>query len=559
MITIAELLVEIGVEVEQAKEAEKKINDLREETDKLGDSADKSDKKTKSFASGLGKNLALGAAAAAAAIAAASAAIFSYVTETTAAIDATNKLATALGVPIEELQRLQFAAERSGVEGEKLNASVKKLNTVLLQLGEGVVGPASDALGDLGLSFKDLEGLTTTDQLGLIGERLQEVEKASERSAIAALIFGEDAGPSLASLLAEGRDGLEALGAQANNVFTQEQADQASAFQDELTNLSDLLDGIIQPIALELVPTLIEGVEIFQDWIKENQEFIDLGVDLVFTLIADVVNAVWSEFKLLVAILKPVITFVADLLKRVDEATGIFKIFRRVITAIFNPLNTLIDIVETVILGLEKLGLVSEGTSARFGQAVDKMVADSSGFDTVRQRADDAGDAVDDLTEAIFEKNIAEGPQPGTGVLAEDQFNAEDPDEQRRNERRARREARAAARAPKRSGGGGGAKRETKEKKKAPTSTITAAEIFQRIFQGRAESLAEDLKGVAAQTPDVRDVQPTVAISIFNIKFESGAFQITGSDPLSTATEVAVQMERQLRGAAQSLALLKKR
>lgn len=554
MTTIAELLVEIGVEVEDAKAAEAKINSLEKETKELGETAKKTDKETKSFAKGLGTNLAKGAAVAAAAIAAAAAAIFSFVNDTTAGIDATNKLATALGLPVEELQRLQFAAERSGVEAEKLKAGVLKVNAALLGLQEGAAGPASQALEDLGLGLSDLEGLSTTNQIGLIGDRLQEIGNEAERSALSARIFGEEAGPAMASLLAEGQAGLEALGAQAKNVLTQEEADRASAFQDSLTNLSSVIDGIVQQIAVDLIPPIMEMIEGLQMWLTENEELVDqvqvfigLGLEVVLTLLADLFNAVMSEVQILVAIFKPLISFVVSLIKRVDEATGILSFFRRVITALFSPLNTLIDIVETVILGLEKLGIVSEGTAARFGAAVDKMVSDSAGFNTIGQRADDAGGAVADLQEETESATDEFGNPISTGAPTT-------PEQQNRNIARAqRRAAREARRASGRAGGRGGAgkkpKKQTEKKPKKTKSSVTFLDVFNRLIAGDATALEEDIKGLDASTPDVRDVEPTVAITFVQVDMHPGAVVINGVVSENIGDEISRALVREFTNA----------
>ena len=425
----------------------------------------------------------------------------------------------------------------------------------MLDLQSNAGGPTADALTDLGLSFKDLEGLTTTDQLGLIGERLQEVGNEGERSALSAKIFGEEAGPGLATLLAEGQAGLAALGDQAKNVMTPEDLQRAAEFQDAMTNISSVFEGIAQQIAVDLIPPILEIVQGFQSWIENNQEFIDLGLDVVLTLLADIFNAVQREVQLLVAIFKPLITFVASLIKRVDKATGIFKLFRRIITAIFNPMRTLIDIVETLILGLEKLGIVSEGSAARFGSAVDKMVADSAGFDLIGQRADDMGSAVADAN-AETENAKDEFGNPisiGKGTSPEQA--------QRNIEREKRRQARAARRGKSLAGGGGGGGGRDKPKDDKPDvlSAVSLDEIFERAARGDLEAFSEDLGRIEARTPDVRDVKPTVAISIFNVKFEAGAIQVTGPSPVETAQEVAAAFSRELRRTAESMANIRKR
>ena len=546
--TIAELLVEIGVSVEDADKASKTIEGLKDETKDLGKKADTADKKTRSFGKGLAKGLAVGAAAAAAAITAAASAIFNFVNETTAGIDATVKLGRALGVPVEELQKLQFAAERSGVAAEKLKAATLKLNTAMGDLSEAKAGPAAEALGDLGLKFADLEGLTTTDKLGLIGERIQELGTATEKSALSAKIFGEEAGPALASLLAEGRDGLAALGDQAKNVFTEEDGARAEAFQDAMTNLTSTLEGIAQTVALELLPPVMEVIQTFQSWVDSSDSLIGTGIDVFLTILGDIFNAVQSEVQLLVAIFRPLISFVIDLGRRIDGVVPIFSVFRRIITALFNPLNTLIDIVETVIFGMEKLGLVSEGTSARFGAAVDRMVADSAGFELIGQRADDAGGAVSDLNaETENAKDEAGNPISTGAPTSPEQQDRNQQRERRRQERSARRGVRTAKNT---GAGGAGAK---KEPKKEVKSNVTFGEVLARLGSGDPSALAEDIKGIAAKTPETRDIQPTVAVTFMQFIFQSGAFDIKSTDPLGSAKEVGGALATALQKAGDGM------
>lgn len=556
MATIAELLTKIKVQVTGADKAEKELAGVAKETEEVGKKAGKSKRSIKEMAVGLGKTLAKGAAIAAAAIAAATVAIFKFVSEQTAAIDTTNKLAKALGLPVDELQRLQFAAERSGVEAEKLKAGILKVNAAVLDLKNGS-GAAVEPLKDLGIGLEDLEGLTTTDQIGLIGERLQELGSDAERSALSARIFGEEAGPAMASLLAEGREGLAALGAQAKNVLTPEDANRASDFQDKLTNLTDTVESFVAKLAIDLLPPITEVIEGIQNWANQNQELIGGGLDVFLTVLSELWSAVSNELKILVAIVKTVIGFFAKLLGKVKGASTVFRVLIRVVTALFNPLNTLIDIVKTVILGLEKMGVVSDGTADRFRQSVDNMVASAAGFDTIAAKAGNATDEISDLQGELFQLQIAQGPQPGGGVLpTEGVFSAvgSEADQQRRA-REAAREARrekAAGGAP-RGGGGGSKPKKPKAKKPKGPPPPTVDEIVRNLLAGRGDTLRERLKNFKQPESAIKDQKPTVAMFIFDV-----TQNITSPNPIEAGTVSAQKIKEVFRMktavAAQALA-----
>jgi len=69
---------------------------------------------------------------------------------------------------------------------------------------------AVDALEDLGLTFKDLDGLSPEQQFKLLADRISQVEDPTRKAAIAMSLFGRT-GTNLLPMFAAGAKGIEAL------------------------------------------------------------------------------------------------------------------------------------------------------------------------------------------------------------------------------------------------------------------------------------------------------------------------------------------------------------
>ncbi len=530
---IAELLVEIGVKVEDAEKAEKKISGLTDKTEDLGKKSKTTKggllKLGKAAAGGLAKGMALGAAA----VLAAGAAIFAFVNAQTQAIDATLKLSGALGIGVEELQRLQFAAGQSGLDADKLKGGILKLNTAMLQLKEGSGGPLVDTLGELGLGFKELDGLSQTSQIGLIGERLGEIESQAERSALAARIFGEEAGPAMAGLLAEGQEGLENLANSAENVLTEEQAKRAADFQDAMGRLEQFVTGLAQTVATELAPPITEIIDTVREWVAENREIIDSGIDIFIGLLTDVWNAMVAQIKIVIAIFKPLVKIVFDVAKRIEDATGFFSAYKDVIIALFSPIRTITQLIGKLLKGLEKVGIVSEGTADAFEASMARITESSKQIDDVAETFDNAAQAIRDFSFEQESAQIGIGETELTTLTPEDRAKI-----QRRIDREQAAKARKASRGKKT---GGGTKPKGKEDKKKtdapePIPGKTFQEIQDALFRGDPTAFQERVKGLQITTPSTKDIKPTVAIDFFQFNITNN---IKSTNPSDAASETA--------------------
>ncbi len=190
--------------------------------------------------------------AATAAAAAAGAAVF--VKSAIDQADAAGILAGKLGITTEALTKLEYAAKLSDVSQSALEGSLKKLSVTLTN-AQDPASKAAQAFNAIGLSARELIALPADQQLGRIGDALNNVENQSQRAALAQKIFGRS-GIELLPILAEGSAGIRALGEEAERfgvVISGDLAARAGLFNDNLDRLKTAAEGVGLAVADQLL------------------------------------------------------------------------------------------------------------------------------------------------------------------------------------------------------------------------------------------------------------------------------------------------------------------
>ena len=126
------------------------------------------------------------------------------------------KMSKRTGFSVEALSRLSFAASQSGTSIDALEVGLRRMQRSIYDAGRGL-STQSDALRDLGLSYKKLAGLTPEEQFRRFADALANVEDATRRAALAQVIFGRQ-GTALLPLFAQGAAGLDALSRKAESL-----------------------------------------------------------------------------------------------------------------------------------------------------------------------------------------------------------------------------------------------------------------------------------------------------------------------------------------------------
>lgn len=194
-----------------------------------------------------------------AAFAAAGTAVLGFATRQVEVIDGMAKAARAAGVSAEALQELRFAAERSGASARQLDEGLRRMNRRIGLAADGA-GPAAATLEKMGIAVRDAGGnvRSTEDVLQEFIVKTGELGSQAEIAAAASALFGDDAGPKLALLLAEGESGIAGLREEARKygIVSNANAAQAEKTQDAITNLKQVFGALGQTIAVTVAPVL---------------------------------------------------------------------------------------------------------------------------------------------------------------------------------------------------------------------------------------------------------------------------------------------------------------
>lgn len=169
------------------------------------------------------------------------------------------KEAQSAGLTVEALTALRYAAELSGVSQQQLGTAlvITAKNAELAAKGSGT---AKDAYASLGISVTDATGkLKTSDMLmGEVAERFAKMEDGARKTALATQMFGRQ-GAALIPILNSGSAGIKEMtdeAAQLGLVLDTDTARAAERFDDNLTRLKGVKQGLVMAITRGVLPTL---------------------------------------------------------------------------------------------------------------------------------------------------------------------------------------------------------------------------------------------------------------------------------------------------------------
>jgi len=182
------------------------------------------------------------------------------------AADAVGKMAQKVGLSVEELSKLQYAAKLADVDAAGLQTGLVKLSKGMVETANGT-GQARNAFSALGLSIKNSDGSLKSSGtlLGEIADKFASYEDGVNKTNLAVQIFGKSGAgliPLLnggASAIKDAGDELERFGA----LITEKAAKNAEAFNDNLTRLTTVGSALGKSIANDVMPYLNQLAEEF--------------------------------------------------------------------------------------------------------------------------------------------------------------------------------------------------------------------------------------------------------------------------------------------------------
>ncbi|WP_420406908.1 phage tail tape measure protein [Hoeflea sp.] len=188
---------------------------------------------------------------------------------TVKAADEMSKAAQKIGVPIEELSRLKYAADLSGVSFGGLQTAVGKLSRNMDEAATGNKEYA-EAFERLGIRVTDANGKLRPSSriMAEMADRFRDMPDGAEKTALAMQLMGRS-GADMIPMLNGGTEAMNKLMGEAGSfgqVFSESMGKDAEAFNDNLTRLGGAFAKISGDLAGKLLPHLVS----FTDWLVEN-------------------------------------------------------------------------------------------------------------------------------------------------------------------------------------------------------------------------------------------------------------------------------------------------
>lgn len=217
------------------------------------------------------------------------------------AADDLGKAAQKIGLPVEELSKLKFAADLADVSFEALSKGLVKFDKGLAEASVGVKNDLTAALSAMKIEIRDSNGEVKSQSqlLGEIADKFASYEDGIEKTGLAVQTFGKRFGPDLIPLLNEGSKGLVEAGLAAErtgNVIDTNTAAASQRFNDNIKILTANTEGFTNAVARGAIPTLTRfsdalvasqgGAEKFNN-VTKITEAVMKGISTVALLAAD--------------------------------------------------------------------------------------------------------------------------------------------------------------------------------------------------------------------------------------------------------------------------------
>jgi hypothetical protein len=212
-------------------------------------------------------------------------AIASFTKEVIDAGDALGDLSERTGISVDQLSRLQYAAQISDVSLGELQGSLNSLTKNMSAASMGT-GEADRAFKLLGISYKTANGdlRNSNDVLLDLADSFSKLEDGPNKNALALAIFNKSA-TTMIPLLNQGRDGITGLGAEFDRLggtVTPEAAKAFGTFNDNLDKIQVAIRGVALAFANSIMPSLVEFTTRISAAIQSNLSFYR-SLQLIFT------------------------------------------------------------------------------------------------------------------------------------------------------------------------------------------------------------------------------------------------------------------------------------
>ena len=181
-------------------------------------------------------------------------------------VDATNKMASRLGMTYGEMAGLAHAGALVDVSMETIGNAATKADVAFVKAANGSK-TATAAFNAIGLSVEQLNGMSAAERFDAIAQAISQLPTEAQKSAAAVALFGK-AGAQLLPIFEGGAAGIAAARAEAQRfglALTGAQAKNIDNMGDSFDRAKQAVSGVIQQVVAYLSPAITRVVTKFSD------------------------------------------------------------------------------------------------------------------------------------------------------------------------------------------------------------------------------------------------------------------------------------------------------
>ena len=186
-------------------------------------------------------------------IGAALATVTYLILSTTTKIAELDDTAKRFGIPVDELQRFQYAAKLAGVEAESLGMAFQFMLKNVAEAGSDPAGPAAESFRKLGLNAAALSKLDTAQQFTKIGEAFGKIANQGQKVQIAMDIFGRS-GAQILNIFADNMQAAKKEFDELGLALTDFQVEGVAKFDDTRDKLGAIWGGFKEQVTAAVAP-----------------------------------------------------------------------------------------------------------------------------------------------------------------------------------------------------------------------------------------------------------------------------------------------------------------
>lgn len=307
-------------------------------------------------------------------------------------IDKIGKVSQKIGIPVEELSKLQHAADLSGVSMAQLTTGVGRLSQNLEEFAATGKGEAARVFETLGIEATNANGTlkSSTQIISEVADRFSRMEDGAEKTAFAMELFGRS-GRDMIPMLNQGSAGLRDMMKEAEQlglVIDNKTFRASERFNDNLTRLARAKDGVVRKITSALLPAMERLSSSFVENVAKSDK-----LRIVADGLARGVLLVHDNVRLLGKVLA---VFVGA--KLIGSVVGIARAFVGLAQA-----------VRAVGIATIAMNAAKKLTIGRLTAIAGIIAYMTGGFDALKKKMEGLGDVVAKILPADVTKSIKEG------------------------------------------------------------------------------------------------------------------------------------------------------